>query len=152
MLLNNLISLHNQRCDIVLQRLKLDFKEWNLTHFLWDHLIFLQSEGFNEESLLLEGLLTLLSHFKTVAALIRLLLVRNLSFHCLWDYFRKICAWFHFKTLALHLDTFESHSMVSKLCTLWASAHHLTDLHVDKFIAELIVTLMIIHGPHYCRR
>ena len=62
MLLNNLVSFNNERRDIVLQRLQLHFEEWNLTDFFLDQLIFLRSEGLNEESLLLEGLLALLSH------------------------------------------------------------------------------------------
>ena len=152
MLLNNLISFYNQSCDIVLQRLQLNFKEWNLADLLLNQLIFLRCESFNKESLLLKRLLALLSHLKTVAALIWLLWVRNPRFHRLCNYFREICAWFHFETLALHLDTLECHSMVSKLCSFLASAHHLANLHISKVITPPVIALILSHSSHYSSR
>ena len=63
-----LIALDQKTSYVVLQSLQLHLKKADFTGLLPDDLLLLHRETLNEQPLLLESLLALLSHFQTVTA------------------------------------------------------------------------------------
>ena len=54
--------------NVILQRLQLDLHDCDLIRLFGDDLIFLLSESLDEEALLLQGLVALMSHGEAVLA------------------------------------------------------------------------------------
>ena len=77
-----LVSLDQKARDVVLQGLQLHLEKANLARLFRDDLLLLHGETLNEQPLLLESLLALLSHFETVTAVRRCVLFPTVFSAC----------------------------------------------------------------------